>query len=111
MVVDDSSARYPLTVDPLLTGEADATLQSNQASAQMGSSVSGAGDVNGDGYADVIVGATDYDAGETNEGAAFVFLGSASGITGDRPEQRPRHAPVQPGQRKHGRRASRGRAT
>ena len=41
----------------------------------MGVSVSGAGDVNGDGYADVIVGAPNYDAGETDEGAAFVFLG------------------------------------
>ena len=45
-------------------------------------SVAGAGDVNGDGYADVIVGALSwYDAGQNDEGAAFVFLGSASGIT------------------------------
>ena len=48
--------------------------------AQLGASVAGAGDVNGDGYADVIVGAPCYDAGATDEGAAFVFLGSASGI-------------------------------
>ena len=48
-------------------------------------SVSGAGDVNGDGYADVIVGAIFYDAGETDEGAAFVFLGSASGIADGNP--------------------------
>ena len=40
-------------------------------------SVAGAGDVNGDGYADVIVGAYRYDDGQTDEGAAFVFLGSA----------------------------------
>ena len=43
-------------------------------------SVASAGDVNGDGYDDVIVGAHCYDAGETDEGAAFIFLGSASGI-------------------------------
>jgi hypothetical protein len=59
---------------------AAAQLESNQGDAWLGYSVSGAGDVNGDGYADVIVGARNYDAGQTDEGAAFVFLGSASGI-------------------------------
>ena len=47
--------------------------------------MAGAGDVNGDGYADVIVGADYYDAGRPNEGAAFVFLGSASGIANGQP--------------------------
>jgi hypothetical protein len=66
-------------------GDADPTtahaqLESDQANALLGQSVSSAGDVNGDGYGDVIVGAHQYDAWETNEGAAFVFLGSASGI-------------------------------
>ena len=90
---------------------AHATLQSNQASALMGASVSGAGDVNGDGYADVIVGAYRYDAGETDEGAAFVFLGSASGITGTDPSNA--HATLQSNQASgvDGQRASRGRAT
>ena len=37
--------------------------------------MAGAGDVNGDGYDDVIVGAQGYEAGELNEGAAFVLLG------------------------------------
>jgi hypothetical protein len=55
-------------------------LESDQDGARLGYSVAGAGDINGDGYADVIVGANRYDAGETHEGAAFVFLGSASGI-------------------------------
>ena len=60
---------------------ADSQLESNQVNTVLGSSVAGAGDVNGDGYADVIVGAWSYDAGDgSNEGAAFVFLGSASGI-------------------------------
>ena len=48
--------------------------------AYLGYSVSGAGDVNGDGYADVIVGAYNYDNGENDEGAAFVYHGSAAGI-------------------------------
>ena len=46
----------------------------------MGWSVSSAGDVNGDGYADVIVGAWGRDAGALDEGGAFVFLGGPSGI-------------------------------
>ncbi|MFO0690053.1 MAG: FG-GAP-like repeat-containing protein [Myxococcota bacterium] len=55
-------------------------LVSNQAGARLGISVSSAGDVNGDGYSDVVVGAVDYTSGENLEGAAFVFLGSAAGI-------------------------------
>ena len=61
-------------------GMADGILESNQAGASLGWSVAGAGDVNGDGYGDVIVGARNYDAGQTDEGAAFVFLGSALGV-------------------------------
>ena len=38
-----------------------------------------AGDVNGDGYGDVVVSAVQYDVATTNEGAAFLYLGSASG--------------------------------
>lgn len=56
------------------------TAESNQAGAYFGRSVSTAGDVNGDGYADVIVGADQYDNGEADEGRAFLFLGSASGL-------------------------------
>jgi hypothetical protein len=59
---------------------AAAQLESDQTGAQLGSQVASAGDVNGDGYSDVIVGAHLYDAGQTDEGAAFVFRGSATGI-------------------------------
>jgi hypothetical protein len=85
LVVDDRGARYPLTIDPLLTATADAQVESDQADAELGVGVAGAGDVNGDGYADVIVGAPFYDAGQKDEGAAFVFLGSASGIASSGP--------------------------
>jgi len=57
------------------------TLEKNQASASFGSSVAEAGDVNGDGYADVIVGAPLFDNGQTDEGAAFLYYGSAVGLS------------------------------
>ena len=47
----------------------------------VGLSVSTAGDVNNDGYDDVIVGAEDYSNGQTFEGRAFVYHGSASGLS------------------------------
>jgi hypothetical protein len=55
------------------------TAESNQTSSWYGSSVAGAGDLNRDGYDDLVVGARNYDNGQSNEGAAFVYLGSASG--------------------------------
>jgi hypothetical protein len=85
IAVEDAGARYPVTIDPLLTEIADAQLESDQAFSELGRQVAGAGDVNGDGYADVIVGAGEYDAGQENEGAAFVFLGSAAGIANGNP--------------------------
>ena len=57
-------------------------VESDQVFARLANAVASAGDVNGDGYADVIVGAPFYDAGEIDEGAAFLFLGGPSGIVG-----------------------------
>jgi hypothetical protein len=48
--------------------------------ASFGFRVSTAGDVNGDGYSDVIIGAPYYDHGQVDEGAAFVYHGSAMGL-------------------------------
>jgi hypothetical protein len=47
----------------------------------LGNSVSAAGDVNGDGYSDVIIGAYDFSNGQVAEGAVYVFHGSASGLS------------------------------
>jgi hypothetical protein len=80
IVVSDRKAMYPITIDPLSTTP-NWTAESNQDFAQFGLSVASAGDVNGDGFSDVIVGAYLFDNGETNEGRAFVYHGSASGLS------------------------------
>jgi uncharacterized repeat protein (TIGR01451 family) len=60
-------------MDPI----ADGQFESNQNGAEMGWSASTAGDVDRDGYDDVIVGAHHYDNGQTDEGAAFIYHGSS----------------------------------
>jgi hypothetical protein len=80
IVVSDGGARYPITIDPLSTTP-NWTAESNQVNAQFGYSVSSAGDVNGDGFSDVIVGAPLFDSPELNEGRVFVYHGSATGLS------------------------------
>ncbi len=57
------------------------TAESDQAYAHFGVSVASAGDVNGDGYSDVVVGAPLFSNGQTDEGRAFAYLGSATGLS------------------------------
>ncbi|MCE7058539.1 FG-GAP-like repeat-containing protein [Dyadobacter sp. CY343] len=82
VIVDD--ATYPITIDPLVTqgnpSNAKATLEGDQAGAWMGSSGGSAGDVNGDGYSDVLVAASKFDNGQVDEGIVFLYYGNASGI-------------------------------
>jgi hypothetical protein len=58
----------------------DWTKELVQTSAIFGWPVATAGDVNGDGCDDVVVGATGYDGDQTDEGAAFLYLGSEEGL-------------------------------
>ena len=64
-----------LSATPAWTGEGD------QAGAEFGFSVAGAGDVNNDGYDDVIVSAWGFDNGHSSEGRAYLYLGSAAGVS------------------------------
>ncbi|MDX9720062.1 MAG: Ig-like domain-containing protein [Myxococcota bacterium] len=72
-------ARWPVRIDPLLTTESWMA-QPNQNNARMGWSVSFAGDLNRDGYGDVLVGVPYYDGGQVDEGAAFAYHGSLTGL-------------------------------
>ncbi|MCI0749754.1 MAG: cadherin domain-containing protein, partial [Nevskiales bacterium] len=58
-----------------ITGEANSDFS--------GRSVSSAGDINGDGFDDVIVGARDADPNGASSGASYVVFGAASGFPAD----------------------------
>jgi len=51
-----------------------------QSGARFGHTVASAGDVNADGFDDLLVGAYRWDAADPDSGAAFVFHGSAAGL-------------------------------
>src|SRR5690606_15084070 len=71
-------------------------VEGDQLYGQFGCSVAAAGDVNGDGYGDVVIGAENRSIGESTTGRAFVYHGSPSGLSatpdwifdGERPDAR-----------------------
>lgn len=80
---DSSPAVCPTEVDRFLKNlgtEPDWSRTSTQPDGGFGSSVASAGDVNCDGFDDVIIGAPFYDAPSSNEGLAVVFYGSLTGL-------------------------------
>jgi len=75
----DAGAAYVLygpVLGELSLSEADARLAGEAEDDHAGVSVSGAGDVNGDGYADILVGAYGFDGGG---GAAYLVFGPVTG--------------------------------
>lgn len=58
----------------------DLFLQGDQKKAYFGHWADGAGDVNGDGYDDVVVSSLDYDDVVSNEGRVWLFYGGPSGL-------------------------------
>lgn len=79
MTIDDREAAYPVYMESTLASLPPWSMEGNQENALFGSSVATAGDVNGDEYSDIIIGAPNYDNGEVKEGKAFVYHGSPTG--------------------------------
>ena len=61
-------------------GASVTTLYGESSGDQFGFSVAAIGDTDGDSYGDVLVGAPFYDNGQSNEGKAYLFLGTSNGI-------------------------------
>lgn len=81
--IDADGAAMPLHVDPLATMPDQDPEAPNNDGTLFGHTVNGAGDVDDDGYADVIVAQVFYDAPNSpgsDNGRALLFYGSASGI-------------------------------
>jgi hypothetical protein len=74
-VYHGSASGLPLTLTRLLEG--------NQVYSRFGASVAAAGDLNGDGFSDIAIGAPLYDDedGAADEGAVFVYYGSTGGLS------------------------------
>jgi hypothetical protein len=81
ILVDDRGASYPIRVDrPIL--DPSWYRDGQQTGAELGLGLSTAGDVNGDGFSDIILAAPYYDAGQADEGRIYVFYGSPTGPSG-----------------------------
>ncbi len=78
--VQTAGAAWPITVDPILDDELELTASDAAADDYFGETLAGAGDVDGDGLADLIVGAANKDNVASSDGGAYVYLGSTTGI-------------------------------
>ncbi|HKB15015.1 MAG TPA: integrin alpha, partial [Planctomycetota bacterium] len=68
----------PAYVDLAYPGRSAVVLQGTEPAGILGFALSGCGDVDGDGYDDVVIGAPGFDHGQAEEGRACVYFGSPS---------------------------------
>ncbi len=80
LVIRDATAVYPLTIDPTLSQDDKLVASDGAADDYFGYTVSGAGDVDNDGYDDVIIGAPQSDDNGNRSGSAYVYLGGPAGL-------------------------------
>ena len=80
-MVFGKAATSKIKLSDIDAGTGGFTINGVSAGDRSGSSVSNAGDVNGDGLADVIVGARDDDPNATDAGASFVVFGKSTTTT------------------------------
>lgn len=79
LIVEDADAAYPIVIDPIATTH-NTLLTGPLAASRFGTTVATAGDLNGDGYSDVVICAPQGSMGESGEGVAYVFYGSSTGL-------------------------------
>jgi hypothetical protein len=71
------TARTTIKLADIAAGKGGFVINGESAADLSGMSISSAGDVNGDGLADLLIGARDSDAGGTNSGRAYVVFGKS----------------------------------
>ncbi len=77
--IDVRDAIFPITIDPVSTTY-DWKIEGGALRANLGFWIAGNGDLNGDGFADVVIGAPDRTNTVLRQGAILIFYGSPAGL-------------------------------